>query len=118
MQNFNFLFELEKSLHTFEVRASADKIHALLSPNFFEFGSSGISWTRQDILDRLPKEAGTTHIDSKNFQATILAQDIILVTYISIRIESNGETEFLRSSIWRKNQEGWQMEFHQGTVKR
>jgi hypothetical protein len=118
MANFEFLFELEKNLHTFEVRSNAAKIASLLSPDFFEFGSSGTSWKREDILKRLPDENGNTKIESKNFKATPLTPEVVLVTYISIRIQASIKTEFLRSSIWRKNSDGWQMEFHQGTAKK
>jgi len=118
MEKFNILFELEKSLHTFEIRSSEVKIAKLLSPDFFEFGSSGSLWTREDILKRLPAEQGSAKIESTNFKATVLAPEVVLITYISIRTEADIKTEFLRSSIWRKNSDEWQMEFHQGTVKK
>lgn len=56
MIDFNFLFELEKQLHSFEVRSDRAKISALLSPDFFEFGSSGKAWTNHffdNIFSRL-----------------------------------------------------------------
>lgn len=118
MENFEFLFELEKSLHTFEVRSKASKIGALLSPNFFEFGSSGTKWTRDEILLRLPTENEKSKIESSDFKATVLDPEIVLVTYISSRTEPDLRTESLRSSIWRKNSTGWQIEFHQGTIKK
>ncbi len=118
MEKFEILFELEKSLHTFEVRSNAAKIAGLLSPDFFEFGSSGSLWTREDILKRLPAEDGNAKVESINFKATALAPEVILITYISIRTEVGIKTESLRSSVWRKNSVGWQMEFHQGTIKK
>ena len=118
MTDFSFLFELEKKLHSFEVRSNAQKISNLLSPDFFEFGSSGTTWTREEILSRLPTEDGKTKIQSYDYKSTPLSDKVVLITYISKRIELNGEfSEFLRSSIWRKNGEHWQMEFHQGTLK-
>jgi hypothetical protein len=118
MTDFSFLFELEKQLHSFDVRSSASKISSLLSPNFFEYGSSGRIWTRNDIMEQLPTEDGETKIKSRDFKATPLAADVVLVTYISIRQEGDAVCgEVLRSSIWRKNPDGWQMEFHQGTKK-
>lgn len=109
MDNFSFLYELEKQLHSPEIRQSAEKISALLSNDFFEFGSSGNIWTRNDILARLPAENSRASIQSSDYKATPLADDVVLITY-----QSSGS---LRSSIWRKNKQGWQMEFHQGTPK-
>jgi hypothetical protein len=112
------LFSLEKSLHGFETRSDAKELSKLLSPTFFEFGSSGRTWTREAVLSRLPTEEGKTKIDSFDYKATELTTDIVLVTYVSKHLESNGNAaEFLRSSIWRKDGENWQMEFHQGTPK-
>ncbi|EEF57483.1 DUF4440 domain-containing protein [Pedosphaera parvula] len=118
MTDFSFLFELEKQSHSFEVRSSASKISLLLSPNFFEHGSSGRIWSRNEILERLPTEDGSTKIKSRDYKATPLAADVVLITYISANQEGDAISgEFLRSSIWRKNPTGWQMEFHQGTRK-
>jgi hypothetical protein len=41
MEKFEILFKLEKTLHTFEFRSNAAKLAGLLSPDFFEYGSSG-----------------------------------------------------------------------------
>jgi hypothetical protein len=118
MEKFEILFELEKSLHTFEVRSNAAKIAGLLSPDFFEFGSSGSLWTREDILKKLPTEDGDSKIESINFKAKALAPEVVLITYISITTVAGIKTQFLRSSVWRKNSDRWQLEFHQGTVKK
>ncbi len=115
---FNYLFDLEKKLHSFEFRSDSTKISTLLSSTFFEFGASGNSWTRENILERLPTEDGKNKIESYNYSAKPLSDSTVLVTYISKRISPAGETsEFLRSSIWKNNNGLWQMEFHQGTPK-
>jgi hypothetical protein len=47
----------------------------------------------------------------------ILAADIILATYRATKTEVDGQQSYsLRSSIWRKNGDKWQMFFHQGTA--
>lgn len=116
--NFELLFDLEKQLHSFEVRSNIHKISKLLSDDFFEFGSSGNIWTRAEILSRLPSEDGQTKIESYNFQAKILAENIVLVTYVSKRISDEvSQNEFLRSSIWLLVNNEWKMKFHQGTAK-
>jgi hypothetical protein len=118
MTDFNFLFDLEKQLHSFETRSNDQKLATLLGENFFEFGSSGKIWSRKDILERLPSEDQNTLIESSQYQATPLADQVVLVTYVSRRVMKDAPAmEFLRSSVWRKNPNGWQMEFHQGTPK-
>lgn len=112
------LFNLEKQLHTFEVRSNKDRISKLLTDDFFEFGSSGKIWSRHDILSRLPNEDDRVRIDSYNFQASQLTDTLVLVTYISKRIkEDTANSEFLRSSIWQLVNNEWKMKFHQGTAK-
>lgn len=110
------LFELERKLHSLSVRQNAAEISALLAPEFFEFGSSGRIWSRQDILERLPQEDGGTPIESWNYQATPLSDDVVLVTYVSQRLtDGRPASQFLRSSIWRRINDVWVMAFHQGT---
>jgi hypothetical protein len=38
MEDYTFLFELERQLHTTEVRCNVSKLSSLLSPGFIEFG--------------------------------------------------------------------------------
>lgn len=100
MKEFDHLFELERQLHTSEVRSNPERISQLLGENFFEFGSSGKIWTREAILENLPSEDGITKINSSNYQATPLTNDVVLVTYISTRVSpGQKQTSFLRSSI-------------------
>lgn len=118
MGNFSILFELEKQLHSSEVRSDPSRIASLLSPDFYEFGSSGKVWTREAILKNLPAEDGKTKIESRDYKASSLSEDVILVTYISVRVtEGMDSQEFLRSSIWRNHSGNWKMEFYQGTLR-
>jgi hypothetical protein len=109
---------MERALHSAEARAHTSLISAKLSPDFFEYGSSGKIWTRENVLEDLVKEDGSTRIESKDYKAKLLSKDVVLVTYISAKIKTGlPSVEFLRSSIWRKNADGWQIEFHQGTLR-
>lgn len=118
MSDFSILFELEKQLHSSEVRSDPSRIATLLCPDFYEFGSSGKVWTREAILKSLPAEDGKTKIESRDYKATSFSEDVVLVTYISVRVTEGKDTqEFLRSSIWRNHSGNWKMAFHQGTLK-
>ena len=114
MKDYSFLFASEKQLHSPKIRSEKQELIKLLSPDFFEFGSSGREWSREQIIERLPIEKEEYQIQSSHYKAQELATGVVLVTYISSRDSNN---EFLRSSIWKETASGWQMVFHQGTKK-
>lgn len=116
MKNYDHLFELERKLQSIVVRSDPQELSKYLAKDFFEFGSSGKVWTREAIIKSLGSEDGNTKIESANYKATELANDTVLVTYISRRIKENGSSiSYLRSSIWKNIADSWQMIFHQGT---
>ena len=108
--------QLEERLLQPEVRRSASDVAALLADDFREFGSSGRSWTKQQIIETLQHEAPMQG-ELSDFHTTTLAQGIVLATYTAVRhVEPVGQpVSSLRSSIWRWSEGRWQMLFHQGT---
>lgn len=110
----DFFRDLEESLLKPEVRASAATVDHLLADDFVEFGSSGQTFGKKDVMDALRSEPAMprTLVD---FRAQQLAADVVLLTYRSIRSEKSGERQFLRSSIWKSFGGQWRMVFHQGT---
>lgn len=116
MTDYSFLFDLERELHSPACRHNHARLAELLAPGFFEFGASGSVWQREDTLAALPQEGVSTEppaILSWDYQAISLSPEVVLVTYRADKSDNGGQT--LRSSIWRKNGDSWQMEFHQGT---
>ncbi|UJW87097.1 nuclear transport factor 2 family protein [Devosia sp. SL43] len=111
---------LEQALHRPEVRASRAAVEALLDEGFMEFGSSGRVYDRASVIERLPREKPRADADLPevlDFEARALAPDIVLVTYRSVSVVSDGtERSVLRSSIWRQGGDDWRMVFHQGTI--
>lgn len=109
------LFALEQELLTNSTRRNRERLEQLLAPDFFEFGSSGNVWSRDEILSRLPTEVAT-QVAASNFRAQEISTGAVLVTYQTIRVEIDGSLfKALRSSIWKLNGSVWQMCFHQGT---
>ena len=52
----------------------------------------------------------------RQFSAKALAPLVALVTYWSTLRDANGNARYaLRSSIWRRTEQGWRLVFHQGT---
>ncbi len=106
----NTIIKLETELHKNEVRTDAEKLNVLLSDDFFEIGTSGNSYTKNDILNRLPNEEAY-EVKSYDFELREIADNVIQVFY---KTESLGRKSF-RNSIWLNDNSSWKMVFHQGT---
>ncbi|WP_226657580.1 DUF4440 domain-containing protein [Guptibacillus hwajinpoensis] len=105
------LYHLEKELLTPQMRENSSKLNEVLAADFFEFGSSGTIWSKKDLV-----EGGLSVLEMtlSDFAIHPLAEDVILATYRVHDKTRNQKT--LRSSIWRKNGDQWQLFFHQGTL--
>jgi hypothetical protein len=93
------------------VRRSRADVDALLDPEFAEFGASGRRWSRAEILASLAGEDRETAAAAHDLRAVRIAEDVVLVTYVS----DDGERRCNRSSLWRLTPAGWRVYFHQGT---
>ncbi|MCP5423611.1 MAG: nuclear transport factor 2 family protein [Gammaproteobacteria bacterium] len=87
--------------------------------NFMEFGRSGKIHNRSEILDEFQEAKGNLQINSRGYAYNKLAENVVLVTYESAHVDSNGDEgrHSLRSSTWEKTEHGWQLLFHQGTPR-
>ncbi|CAN5824249.1 hypothetical protein BH24ACT5_BH24ACT5_12520 [soil metagenome] len=106
------LEQLEEAMWRPETRGDQRWMEAHLSASFNEFGQSGRRYTRAEILDA----------DVGDFSAVLPLRDLtmrplgehhVLITYQS---EMDG-IRANRSSIWKRTESGWLMEFHQGTPR-
>jgi hypothetical protein len=107
------LQDLELSLLQPSVRKS-EHVAELLAEGFIEFGSSGRTFNKEQIITALQAES-TTKCTATQFKVQLLAPHIALVTYRAHR-HSEPPVHTLRSSIWERRQGQWQMVFHQGTL--
>jgi hypothetical protein len=105
------LLSLELQLMDPAFRKDRAAVSVLLAKDFREFGVSGREWSREAILDLLATEPSRPVPEVEDFRIQPLTADAVLVTYRTIRIE----TQAMRSSIWIQSAAGWQMLFHQGT---
>jgi hypothetical protein len=110
------LQSLEEQLLSPEVRANNQAVTRLLTPTFREFGSSGRTFTRDQILEQLPAE-DHREITLSDFRVDRLSATAALATYRSHRTTPTGATtSALRSSLWVREPDGhWRLHFHQGT---
>jgi hypothetical protein len=108
--------QLEERMTNPEIRRCPEELSRLLADDFREFGSSGRIFNKQQIIEELQNQT-PVQISIDEFQMTWLARNIALVTYRgNCRfLESDKVSQSLRSSIWRKENERWEVVFHQGT---
>ncbi len=110
------LYELEVSLWRPETRFDHAYMDELLTDDFFEFGRSGRTYRREDTLSA-PMQEIDIDLPLKDFQIHSVADNVVLVTYVSeVQYE---ELEIgNRSSLWVREDGGWKLRFHQGTAVR
>ena len=109
------IYKLETSLLQQEVRSSVESLDALISNDFIEYGSSGLVYSKDIILKRLPQEVSPSYV-LYDFEIVVLSENIIQTRFKTDRINlDNTKTVSLRTSLWRKSNNKWQIFFHQGT---
>jgi hypothetical protein len=108
------ILSLELRLLDPAFRRDSAGVAALLAEDFREFGSSGRVWTKETILALLAEE----NYDApavEELSAQKIAAGVALVTYRTVRQDSDARQFVLRSSLWIYRDERWQVLFHQGT---
>jgi len=106
---------LEEQLLKQNVRAEPAAVSPLLTEDFREFGSSGRSYTKTDILQTLASDPPAS-LHLTDFACELVSPGTALVTYRSHRTDDTGTTiSALRSSLWVNRGSGWKLHFHQGT---
>ena len=102
----------ERELLGSECRRDPDRLRALLHPDFLEYGAAGTTWTRDQVLERLPGDPELP-ATATGFRAHRLGPVVVLVTFDLHR--HDGATSH-RSSTWLRGPDGsWRLRFHQGT---
>lgn len=107
----------ERLLHP-QYRQSAAELDRLLAADFVEFGASGRTWTKSQIIADLTTSDETPDVYrfTTDFETKILTDGLILATYRCVRSTPGAEDAYSwRSSIWRSTGDMWHMVFHQGT---
>lgn len=114
----NTLAEPEAELHSTAIRGSAPRVNALLHADFEEVGRSGRYWSREAIVEMLLGDAVPVEIAADKYVATQLQPGIALLTYRAAHRQADGSLarQTLRSSLWIRVGDQWQMRYHQGTA--
>ena len=115
--------ELEELIRTLElrlvdpgVRANPEEMAALLADDFLEYGSSGRTFDKQQVLEALQHE-GAIRFSLHDFHVRNLSRGVVLATYRATATPEGAEPRSsLRSSVWVRRSGRWQVTFHQGTL--
>ena len=107
----NHLRQLEETLVRPEVRSSPERVGALLHPQFTEFGSSGRIFDRAAILAEIASETHFALPSIEDLRLQGSGPDWALINYRAV----SPAASTLRSSLWVRSGDRWQMLFHQGT---
>lgn len=113
-ENERTLIALEMGLRDPVVRRSASQLNDLIATDFVEFGASGETFSKDDIISSMLAEE-ENEIVAREFIVRWLAHNIALVTYRTS--DGSADTnDALCSSLWKYYAAKWQMIFHQSTV--
>ncbi|MFA9556793.1 DUF4440 domain-containing protein [Evansella sp. AB-rgal1] len=105
------LKKLEERHTNIEVRKNSDQLDNILADEFFEIGSSGYMFDKEECL-----EGGVvlTEMSLHNYEIHPLSDGVVLSTYFIE--DKTRKRNTLRSSIWKHIDGRWQLVFHQGTI--
>lgn len=109
------VMRLERELLEPATRANVERVSDLLSEDFREVGASGLVFGKAEVVSWLPSESSKSFFVS-SMQAATLGEGVMLVTYWAEKAHGGQLTRSIRSSVWVKSQQGWQMRYHQGTT--
>lgn len=106
---------LEERLAVPGVEETRETLGALLAAEFREIGSSGRLFTAASVLDAI-LAVGRPRLMLEEFTVVAVADGAALVTYVSKSVAGPGwKAPSLRSSLWVRRENRWQLLFHQGT---
>ncbi|MGG4219890.1 DUF4440 domain-containing protein [Paenibacillus jamilae] len=107
----DIILNLEKQL----MHGRKEDFGRLLADDYFEYGSSGKKYEKSMQISFLDGKSSLSNIPYMitDFNIRLLSSDLVHATYCTKSIDTGNKS--LRSSIWKLNEEQWQMIFHQGT---
>ena len=109
------LYALELALARRHVDAIPGGYDAVLDDAFLEYGASGRTWTRAEILDLLVASPRDDAVSIEDFDLDEVGQGVYLVRYDSVGVLDGRTVRRHRSSLWLRRGDGFVLRFHQGT---
>lgn len=105
---------LEEKLLQPDIRKSVEALTLMIADAFIELGSSGRTYNKQQMIDVLPT-LPIIKMTIMDFEARLLAKGVVLTIYRLAEYGNETIAYSLRSSIWKLQDDEWQIVFHQGT---
>jgi len=111
------LLRMEYALADPQVRQNMDVMDTIIHADFMEIGASGRVFNKASIMDMMETEQNYPAYEVTDFNVIALGEDQALVTFSIPARKSEDEVKpgSLRSSLWVKAGDTWQIRFHQGT---
>jgi len=106
---------LELALLAPSGREDAALLDRLIADDFVEVAANGRTFGKDEVLARLPVEQGVS-FRAGQMTVTLLSPTVGLATYAVTRTVDGTAVHSRRCSIWRLDQDRWQVVYHQGTV--
>ena len=110
------LMQREPIFHRPEFGTTRAEFERMTVSGFWEVGASGSRYSREFVLEELERRHATPQADvweTSDFRCQRLADDVFLLTY-SLLQDRVRLTR--RTTIWRRDEDGWKIVFHQGTI--
>ncbi|WP_261163972.1 DUF4440 domain-containing protein [Microbacterium sp. Marseille-Q6965] len=105
------VLERERQLHSPDLRRDSERLAGLLAPDFTEVGASGRTWDRGRTVEMLAAETDAAPIEVHDLAGRPVGPGLVLTTWTSVRAGRRAR----RTSLWRRDAEGWRIVHHQGT---
>lgn len=107
---------INREIQLLDKTDSPNILAKLIDDEFIEIGSSAVVYDKAEVMRWLESDDKSERVGTA-FKAYMLAENIILLTYISTIKDTpiSESKQAMRSSIWRLTDGQWRMIFHQGT---
>jgi hypothetical protein len=106
-----------KLLHS-DMKIMPSLLDTLLAKEFEEIGGNGAVNSRQEVVGWLLNKNPQDRWLLTDFKVRELSTDLVLAIYYAKKVmgqENSVSKGSTRSSIWKRNTQGWQMVFHQAS---
>lgn len=103
-----------KLLHT-NWQKTSDQLESLLAPEFEEISHNGQVSSRPEVIHWLLSKNPNDKWSLTNFKIKILSPDLVLAIYHAKKIDNTNSNGSIRSSIWQRDANGWNLLFHQAS---
>ncbi|ALG85542.1 DUF4440 domain-containing protein [Gordonia phthalatica] len=105
------VIDLERELLTSSTRSNGDRLRELLHEDFVEINCGGVVRNRAQSIEALLREDSSERLIMHDAVAARVGDGLIALRWRSERAGQGA----VRTSLWRRDEVGWQLLRHQGT---